>query len=193
MFFWRCSWTSFFPAKPLGCYGDGGAIFTDNDELASKLRSIRIHGAGKDKYDNERIGINGRLDSFQAAVVLEKIEIFDNELKLRNKAANYYTQNINKMFIPPHIPDQYYSSWAQYSILVPEGAKKDDIMKKLSESDIPTMVYYKIPVHLQKGYSHYGYKKGDFPVSENISDRILSIPMHPYLQKNQPKHNYRLS
>ena len=173
--------TSFFPAKPLGCYGDGGAIFTDNDELASKLRSIRIHGSGKDKYDNERIGINGRLDSFQAAVVLEKIEIFDNELKLRNKAANYYTQNINKMFIPPHIPDQYYSSWAQYSILVPEGAKKDDIMKKLSESDIPTMVYYKIPVHLQKGYSHYGYKKGDFAVSENSSERIMSLPMHPYL------------
>ena len=178
--------TSFFPAKPLGCYGDGGAIFTNNDDLASKLRSIRVHGGGKDKYDNERIGINGRLDSIQAAVVLEKIEIFDNELLLRNEAANYYTQNINKKFITPHTPDKYFSSWAQYSILIPANLKKGEIMKKLSERDIPTMVYYKIPVHLQKGYLNYGYSRGDFQISEESSQRIMSIPMHPYLtKKNQ--------
>ena len=178
--------TSFFPAKPLGCYGDGGAIFTNDDDLASKLRSIRVHGGGKDKYDNERIGINGRLDSIQAAVVLEKIEIFDNELLLRNEAANYYTQNINKKFITPHTPDKYFSSWAQYSILIPANLKKDEIMKKLSERNIPTMVYYKIPVHLQKGYLNYGYTRGDFQISEESSERIMSIPMHPYLtKKNQ--------
>ena len=175
--------TSFFPAKPLGCYGDGGAIFTNNDELASKLRSIRVHGGGKDKYENERIGINGRLDSIQAAVVLEKIEIFDNELKLRNEVANYYTQNINKKFISPYIPDKYFSSWAQYSILIPKDLKKDEIMKKLSVKDIPTMVYYKIPVHLQKGYLKYGYKRGDFQISEETSEKIVSIPMYPYISR----------
>jgi UDP-2-acetamido-2-deoxy-ribo-hexuluronate aminotransferase len=176
--------TSFFPAKPLGCYGDGGAIFTNSDELAYKLKSIRVHGGGKDKYDNERVGINGRLDSIQAAVVLEKIEIFDNELKLRNEVANYYSQNINKMFITPHIPDKYYSSWAQYSLLIPDGSNKNTIMKKLSEMNIPTMVYYKIPVHLQKGYLSYNYKKGDFIISEEVSERIMSIPMHPYLTRD---------
>ena len=175
--------TSFFPAKPLGCYGDGGAIFTNNDELALKLKSIRVHGGGKDKYSNIRIGINGRLDSIQAAIVLEKMEIFDNELELRNKVAKYYTQNINKMFITPLIPDQYYSSWAQYSILLPDGMARGDITSKLAEKNIPTMVYYKIPAHLQEGYRKYGYLQGDFPVSESASERILSIPMHPYLLK----------
>ena len=177
--------TSFFPAKPLGCYGDGGAIFTNDDDLASKLKSIRIHGGGDDKYNNVRVGINGRLDSQQAAILLEKLKIFDGELKLRNKAANYYTQNINKLFTSPHIPKKYTSSWAQYSILLPDEIYRENTIKKLAENDIPTMVYYKIPAHLQSGYKKYGYLKGDFPVSENISDRILSIPMHPYLQKNE--------
>ena len=176
--------TSFFPAKPLGCYGDGGAIFTNDDDLASKLRSIRVHGGGDDKYSNVRIGINGRLDSIQAAILLEKIKIFDNELELRNAKANYYTQNINKMFITPHIPDKYYSSWAQYSVLVPEGIDRDNIIEKLSEKNIPSMVYYKIPAHLQEGYQKYEYVLGDFKVCEQITKRIFSIPMHPYLQKN---------
>ena len=175
--------TSFFPAKPLGCYGDGGAIFTNDDDLASKLKSIRIHGGGDDKYSNVRIGINGRLDSLQAAILLEKIEIFDNELELRNNVANYYTQNINKMFIPPHIPDKYYSSWAQYSILAPEGIDRESVIGKLSQNNIPAMVYYKIPAHLQKGYQKYKYVIGDFKVCERIAKRIFSIPMHPYLQK----------
>ena len=175
--------TSFFPAKPLGCYGDGGAIFTNEDDLASKLKSIRVHGAGEDKYSNVRIGINGRLDSLQAAILLEKIEIFDNELELRNSVANYYTQNINKMFISPHIPDKYYSSWAQYSILAPEGIDRDNVIAELGKNNIPAMVYYKIPAHLQEGYQKYQYALGDFSVCEQITNRIFSIPMHPYIQK----------
>ena len=175
--------TSFFPAKPLGCYGDGGAIFTNDDDLASKLKSIRVHGGGEDKYTNVRIGINGRLDSLQAAIVLEKMEIFDNELELRNKVANYYTQNINKMFISPHIPDEYHSSWAQYSLLAPEGIERDSIIEKLSQNNIPSMVYYKIPAHLQEGYHKYQYVLGDFKVCEKIAKIIFSIPMYPYLKK----------
>ncbi len=182
------SGTSFFPAKPLGCYGDGGAIFTNNDDLAIKMRSIRVHGGGKDKYENERIGINGRLDTIQAAILLEKIEIFDNELILRNNVAKYYKQNINKLFISPHTPDKYFSSWAQYSIVLPNHIKREDFVEKLKKQGIPSMVYYKIPVHLQEGYRKYGYGIGDFSISENTSEKILSLPMHPYLNKdNQDK------
>ena len=175
--------TSFFPAKPLGCYGDGGAIFTNNDELADKIKSIRVHGSGIDKYENVRIGINGRLDTIQAAIVLEKLNIFDNELVLRNKVAKYYTQNIHKMFITPLIPNDYSSSWAQYSIIIPKDLDRSKIITKLAQEGIPSMVYYKIPVHLQKGYEKYGYSNGDFPVSEKICEKILSLPMHPYLNK----------
>ncbi len=176
--------TSFFPAKPLGCYGDGGAIFTNNDELAAKMKSIRVHGGGKDKYENVRIGINGRLDTIQAAVLLEKIEIFDKELISRNNVAKYYTQNINKMFISPHVPHKYLSSWAQYSILIPDNINRQDVIKKLNDKGVPSMIYYKLPVHIQEGYKKYKYKLGDFPISENISEKILSLPMHPYLNKD---------
>ncbi len=175
--------TSFFPAKPLGCYGDGGAIFTNNDELAQKMKSIRVHGGGKDKYENNRIGINGRLDSIQAAVLLEKIEIFDDELKRREKVAEYYTHNIHKMYTPPLIPNKYFSSWAQYSILIPNSLDRSKAIDNLSREGIPSMVYYKIPVHLQKGYKKYGHLRGDFQITEDISNRILSLPMHPYLDK----------
>jgi len=177
--------TSFFPAKPLGCYGDGGAIFTNNDLFAEKISSIRVHGSGNDKYENIRIGINGRLDTIQAAIVLEKLDIFDNELNLRSEAAKYYTQNIHKKFIAPLIPNKYLSSWAQYSIIIPKDFSREKIILSLRKEDIPSMVYYKIPVHLQKGYEKYGYKKDDFPVSEQISTRILSLPMHPYLKKEE--------
>ncbi len=180
--------TSFFPAKPLGCYGDGGAIFTNNDELSEKMKSIRVHGGGKDKYENERIGINGRLDSIQAAVLLEKIEIFDDELGQREKVAEYYTHNIHKMFTSPHIPSNYFSSWAQYSILIPDELDRDKVIEDLNKKGIPSMVYYKIPVHLQKGYKKYGYYKGDFEITEDISSRILSLPMHPYLNKKDQNH-----
>ena len=180
--------TSFFPAKPLGCYGDGGAIFTNNDKLAEKMKSIRIHGGGKDKYDNERIGINGRLDSIQAAVLLEKIEIFDDELIRREKVAEYYTHNIHKMFTSPLIPSKYFSSWAQYSILIPDKLDRNKLIEELYQNGIPSMVYYKIPVHLQKGYKKYGYSRGDLQITENISNRILSLPMHPYLDKKDQNH-----
>jgi len=175
--------TSFFPAKPLGSYGDGGAIFTNNDLFAEKIKSIRVHGSGNDKYENIRIGINGRLDTIQAAIVLEKLDIFDNELILRNKVAKYYTQNIHKMFTTPLVPDKYYSSWAQYSIIIPKDIDREKVIISLREEGIPSMVYYKIPVHLQKGYEKYGYRKGDFPASEKISNKILSLPMHPYLNE----------
>ena len=175
--------TSFFPAKPLGCYGDGGAIFTDNDELAEKMKSIRVHGGGKDKYENDRIGINGRLDTIQAAVLLEKIEIFNDEINQREKVAEYYTQNIHKMFTTPLIPSKYFSSWAQYSIIIPDKLDRSKLIEHLNQKGIPSMVYYKIPVHLQRGYKKYGYSRGDFKITEDISNRILSLPMHPYLNK----------
>ena len=180
--------TSFFPAKPLGCYGDGGAIFTNNDELAEKMKSIRVHGSGIDKYENDRIGINGRLDSIQAAVLLEKIEIFNDELNQREKVAEYYTQNIHKMFTYPLIPRKYFSSWAQYSILIPDKLDRRKLIENLNRKGIPSMVYYKIPVHLQNGYKKYGYYPGDFKITEDISNRILSLPMHPYLDQENQNH-----
>ena len=176
--------TSFFPAKPLGCYGDGGAIFTNNDEYATKMRSIRVHGGGEDKYQNIRIGLNGRLDSIQAAIVLEKLKLFDNELILRNNAAKHYTQSINKKFITPYIPGNYSTSWAQYSILIPKEINRDSLIAHFRDQGIPLMVYYKIPIHLQVGYKNFGYKLGDFPVSEKVSSRIVSIPICPYLERN---------
>ena len=177
--------TSFFPAKPLGCYGDGGAIFTDNEDLAAKIKSIRVHGSGLDKYENVRIGINGRLDTIQAAILLEKLSIFDTELDSRNQIADYYTKNINAKFQKPFVPDKYFSSWAQYSLLAKDEEHKNKIMSSLKNSNIPTMVYYKIPLHLQKCFDNFGYKAGDFPVSEDCSRRIFSVPMHPYLKKDE--------
>ncbi len=183
-FFGDVSATSFFPAKPLGCYGDGGAIFTDNDDLANKIKSIRIHGSGKDKYDNVRIGLNGRLDTIQAAIILEKLRIFDNELILRKEIAETYTENLSNKFICPYVPSNYQSSWAQYSILLTENLDRNVIMESLNSQGIPTMVYYKIPIHLQKAYKKYGYMNGDFPISEYCSENILSLPMHPYLKNS---------
>ena len=177
--------TSFFPAKPFGCYGDGGAIFTSDEDLAAKMKSIRVHGSGLDKYENIRIGINGRLDTIQAAILLEKLSIFDTELKLRNQIADYYTKNINGKYQKPFVPDKYISSWAQYSLLAKDEEQKNNIMLSLKNSNIPTMVYYKIPLHLQKCFDKFDYNIGDFPVSEDCSRRIFSIPMHPYLKKDE--------
>ena len=177
--------TSFFPAKPLGCYGDGGAIFTNDEELAQKMSSIRIHGSGSNKYENIRIGINGRLDTFQAAILLEKLSIFKDELKLRNKVADYYSNNIFDSFKKPFTPKEYYSSWAQYSLLAKSETDRSKIMVELSAENIPSMIYYKLPLHLQEVMKNLGYKKGDFPVSERISKQIFSIPMHPYLDEKK--------
>ena len=176
--------TSFFPAKPLGCYGDGGAIFTNDENLASIMRSIRVHGSTSNKYESIRIGINGRLDTLQAAILLEKLTIFDQELEQRNKAARYYSDHINSNLKKPIIPKKYISSWAQYSLLTTSSERRFEIMSRLKEYSIPSMVYYRLPLHMQEAYKELGYSSGDFKVSEDVSSKIFSIPMHPYLTKN---------
>jgi UDP-2-acetamido-2-deoxy-ribo-hexuluronate aminotransferase len=175
--------TSFFPAKPLGGYGDGGAIFTNNDELAEKMLSIRVHGAGKDKYDNIRLGLNGRLDTLQAAILIEKLSIFDVELIMRNKIAKRYTNNLNSNFITPFVPKNYLSSWAQYSLILENEEARGRLIELLNKNKIPSMIYYKTPLHLQKVFKYLNYKKGNIPTSEKIANIVLSLPMHPYLKK----------
>ena len=175
--------TSFFPAKPLGCYGDGGMCFTDNDELAETMQSLRVHGKGHHKYDNVRIGINGRLDTIQAAVLLAKFGIFAEEIQLRQKAAQRYSDGLagQASLVTPHIPAGYLSAWAQYSILAEDDTHRSDLQARLKDSGIPTAIYYPKPLHLQTAFSSLGYAEGDFPVSEEYSHRIFSLPMHPYL------------
>ena len=183
--FGHVSSTSFFPAKPLGCYGDGGAIFTNDEQLADKIQSIRVHGSGFDKYENIRIGINGRLDTIQAAILLEKIQIFDAEVISRNKVANFYIKNINNKILKPYIPDGYTSSWAQFSLIAKSKIEKNDYMQRLKKNNIPSMVYYRIPLHLQKVFKDLDNKEGSFPNAEECSEKIFSIPMHPYLTKSE--------
>jgi UDP-2-acetamido-2-deoxy-ribo-hexuluronate aminotransferase len=175
--------TSFFPAKPLGCYGDGGAIFTDDDALAKTLQSIRIHGRGKDQYDNIRIGINGRLDTLQAAILLEKLEIFPDELEKRETAARNYTDLLSSssFLTLPTVPGGYKSAWAQYSVLAKDGPTRKILRNGLTENKVPTAVYYPRPLHLQTAFADLGYKPGDLPVCEDAASRIFSLPMHPYL------------
>lgn len=179
--FGRIACTSFFPAKPLGCYGDGGMCFTEDDRLAERLRSIRVHGQGSDKYENIRIGINGRLDTLQAAILLAKFAIFPEELELRQQVARLYSELLAGKATIPEVPNGYRSAWAQYSILVRDGAERSARIAKLKEAGIPTAIYYPKPLHLQTAFSGLGYKEGDFPVSEDSARRIFSLPMHPYL------------
>ena len=183
--FGHATTTSFFPAKPLGCYGDGGAIFTNNEEFVPILKSIRVHGGGQDKYDNIRTGLNGRLDTIQAAILLEKLKIFENEFYLRNKVADYYINNISKRFKSPFVPKNYQSSWAQFTLLADNEEIRNMTINFLKERNIPSMIYYRIPLHLQKVYSNLNYHEGDFPISEDVAKRVFSIPMHPYLTNNQ--------
>jgi UDP-2-acetamido-2-deoxy-ribo-hexuluronate aminotransferase len=175
--------TSFFPAKPLGGYGDGGMCFTDDDKLASALGSIRVHGKGADKYDNIRIGINGRLDTLQAAILLAKFSIFQEEIVLRQKVANMYSTLIsgNTHFIAPPIPRDSTSIWAQYSMLAADAGHRSRTQRALQMDGIPTNIYYPKPLHLQTAFKSLEYRPGDFPHSEDISMRIFSLPMHPYL------------
>jgi dTDP-4-amino-4,6-dideoxygalactose transaminase len=170
--------TSFFPAKPLGCYGDGGAVFTDNDEYADLLRSYRVHGKGADKYDNIRIGVNSRLDTIQAAILLEKLAVFPEELVSRNKAADNYKEGLPRHLITPYVPKGYVSSWAQYTV---RSDRRDQDMKAYQEQGIPTMVYYRTCMHQQTAFAHLGYQIGDFPVAERLSQQVFSLPMHGYL------------
>ncbi len=174
--------TSFFPAKPLGCYGDGGAIFTDDNELYARMKSIRVHGESGDKYENVRIGINGRMDTLQAAIILEKFTLFPTEVKLRNQVARIYHGLLADRVVVPEVKKNYTSVWAQYSILAQDAEDRARIRSKLQEADIPSAVYYPKPLHLQKAFSNLGYESGDFPISESISERIFSLPMHPYLE-----------
>jgi dTDP-4-amino-4,6-dideoxygalactose transaminase len=173
--------TSFFPAKPLGCYGDGGMCFTDDDRFVEVLRSIRVHGQGSDKYENIRIGINGRLDTLQAAILLAKFAIFPEEIDLRQEVARRYNELLAGSVTTPEIPEGCKSAWAQYSILVRDSAERSDLMAKLKEAGIPTAIYYPKPLHRQKAFAGLGYREGDFPVSEDCARRIFSLPMHPYL------------
>lgn len=174
--------TSFFPAKPLGAYGDGGMIFTNDSQMMEKLVSIRIHGKGSDKYDNIRIGINGRMDTMQAAILLAKMEIFPEEINLRQEKAQYYSNGLKNSVTVPVIRDYNVSAWAQYSILHPQ---RERVMNALKEQGIPTAVYYPLSLHLQGAFKHLPYQAGDFPISESISQQIFSIPMHPYLKKEE--------
>lgn len=173
--------TSFFPAKPLGCYGDGGAIFTDDDELAEKLFSIRVHGQGSDKYENVRTGINGRLDTIQAAILLAKLTAFDGELGARNRIAAKYTFGLKDVLKTPSVPEDLISSWAQYSVLAGSQNEREIIRDALKKAGVPTAVYYPLPLHLQHAFRDLGCQEGDFPVSEDVSRRIFSLPMHPYI------------
>jgi len=178
--------TSFFPAKPLGCYGDGGAVFTDDDELVMRMNSIRLHGKGTEKYDNVRVGINGRLDTLQAAILLEKMAIFPEEIDARNRVASDYSKRLKETGITtPLVPEGYRSVWAQYSIVM---NNREAIQKRLKEEGVPTAVYYPKPLHQQTAFSYLHYKEGDFPVSENISKKIFSLPMHPYLAPKDIEH-----
>ena len=180
--FGSCAATSFFPAKPLGCYGDGGALFSNDEQFIEICKSLRVHGQGSDKYNNVRIGINGRMDTLQAAIVLAKLEIFDDEIQQRQQVAKRYNQLLKNVVSVPTVPDRYLSAWAQYSV---ESDKREDIMARLKIANIPTTIYYPKPLHLQTAFSYLGYKKGSMPVSEAIAERIFSLPMHPYLTEEE--------
>jgi len=177
--------TSFFPAKPLGCYGDGGAIFTNDDQLAETMKSIRIHGQGTNKYDNLRIGVNGRLDTIQAAVLLAKLEIFEEELLARERVASEYSKALGEFFETPFVAQDKTSAWAQYTIKVASKEQRDHIVERLKQQGIPTAIYYPLPIHLSGAYKFLGYNQGDLPVCESLSEQVLSIPMHPYLEDKE--------
>ncbi|RKJ02768.1 DegT/DnrJ/EryC1/StrS family aminotransferase [bacterium D16-54] len=177
--------TSFFPAKPLGCYGDGGAIFTDDDALYEKMCSIRVHGQGADKYDNIRIGINGRMDTLQAAILLEKLDIFEDELIKRQHVAEWYSELLEGILELPQLDDEYFSSWAQYTIRAENETQRDYLVSELKKRDIPTMIYYPIPLHMQTAYKNLGYGNENLPYCLHVSKRVFSIPMHPYLKKTE--------
>lgn len=171
--------TSFFPAKPLGAYGDGGMIFTSDVGMVEKLHSIRIHGKGSNKYDNIRVGINGRLDTLQAAVLLAKFDIFEEEIGLRQTVAQRYRDLLKGAVTVPVVRDHNISAWAQYGLLHPD---RDRVIEALQKNNIPTAIYYPIPLHLQEAFRCLDCKKGDFPVSEKIAAEVFSIPFHPYLK-----------
>ncbi|KAA6405171.1 DegT/DnrJ/EryC1/StrS family aminotransferase [Candidatus Tokpelaia sp.] len=175
--------TSFYPAKPLGCYGDGGAMFTNNDELAAVLRSLLFHGKGETQYDNVRIGLNSRLDTVQAAILLEKLAILEDEMEKRAQIGARYAAGLSDIVRVPHIGENRRSAYAQYTIRVPGGGvrHRDALKAHLQEAGIPSVVYYIKPLHLQTAYKHFPRAVGGLPVSEQLAHEVLSLPMHPYL------------
>ena len=179
--------TSFFPAKPLGCYGDGGAIFTDNEKLYNLMHSIRVHGQGSDKYDNVRLGLNGRMDTIQCAVVLAKLTVFEDELKARQDVADWYDKYLDASFDRPLRDKEYFSAWAQYTVLAKDEEQRSKIVACMKEKDIPVMIYYPIPLHQQTAYKNLGYGDVSLPYCESVAKRVFSLPMHPYLKEEEVK------
>jgi dTDP-4-amino-4,6-dideoxygalactose transaminase len=173
--------TSFFPAKPLGCFGDGGAIFTDDADLADRLRSVRVHGQGSEKYDNVRLGLTGRLDTIQAAILIEKLKIFEDEIAARNRVADRYFDALHNVVTVPQVAHGNLSVWAQYTIRLPRGGR-DAFAAALAAQGIPTAIYYPKPMHRQTAYRHYPVADGGLPVSERLSQDVISLPMHAYLE-----------
>lgn len=172
--------TSFFPAKPLGCYGDGGAVLVDDDETAATLRSLRVHGQGKNKYENIRVGINGRLDTIQAAILLEKLSIFPDELAVRREIAGRYSTTLEASVSVPLIPKDVESAWAQYTIVIDN---RDTVAQRLADEGVPSAVYYPCPLHRQPAYAHYPRAAAELPVADRLCAGVLSLPIHPYLTK----------
>lgn len=177
------STTSFFPAKPLGCFGDGGAVFTNDEELATKMKQLRVHGQNK-RYHHKYIGMGGRLDTIQAAVLNVKLKYYSKDLALRQKVASKYTEALTSKsnLVLPYVNDNATSSWAQYSVRV---KNRDEVQTSLKEQGIPTAVHYPVTLHLQKCFNYLGYKEGNFPISEMISTEIMSFPMNPYILDNE--------
>lgn len=173
--------TSFFPSKPLGCYGDGGMVFTDNEEKAGIIRSLLSHGQEK-RYEHKLIGINGRLDALQAAVLIAKFRHFDEEVKLRGIKASYYNEGLKDFVVTPYVEDHNTSVYAQYSI---RTARRNELSKFLNDNNVPTAIHYPMSLHLQEAFKYLGYSAGDFPVSEKVSQEILSLPMFPFITQDE--------
>jgi dTDP-4-amino-4,6-dideoxygalactose transaminase len=175
--------TSFFPAKPLGCFGDGGAIFTDDAQLAAELRSVRVHGQGSDKYDNVRVGLTARLDTMQAAILIEKLKIFEDEIAARNRVAERYARGLGNVVSVPHVTAGCVSVWAQYTIRLPRGVDRDGFAAALKAQGIPTAVYYPKSMHQQTAYRDFPVADGGLPTCEKLSSDVISLPMHAYLDE----------
>lgn len=180
--------TSFFPAKPLGCYGDGGAVFTDNDEVASLIESYRVHGKGSHKYDNERIGLNSRLDTIQAAILIEKLALYAGEIEKRQVVAKTYNEALSAHYAVPVVPEGLVSVWAQYTLLLASEADRAPLQARAKEAGVPTAVYYPLPLHQQTAYSAFPQDPDGLKVSEDVAKRVLSLPMHPYLERDTQEH-----
>ncbi len=175
--------TSFFPAKPLGCFGDGGAIFTDDAKFAETLRSVRVHGQGSDKYDNVRLGLTGRLDTIQAAVLIEKLKIFEDEIAARNRVAERYARGLGNVVTVPRLASGASSVWAQYTIRLPDGTDRNEFALALKAQGIPTAIYYPKSMHQQTAYRDFPVADGGLPASERLSSDVISLPMHAYLDE----------